>query len=160
MLFICSHQATGQASWTYALKFELYDRDGNAISKQEYTEKGVSLYTMPVGAHSENSLKYDTLRKSFKFSQHTISGGSLLVFVASTDTTVFEIPTNYAHIPRLDLINGIYKLSCTRKNKNSFDYEITLQSRQPDLSNWNFFDDITKEYRPMNFKDLMEVKLE
>jgi len=154
------HDSFGQASWTYDLSFNLYDKDGAIISTKEFEEEKITLYTMPLGAHSDNVLKYDTLNQFFVFSQHTIAGRSMVILVAKNDTAVFEIPTHPGQIAKLELINGTFERRLVRVVGGLIEFETIARLGHPDLSKLTYYDPTSGEFREMTFSDLKKVELE
>ncbi len=158
ILLTCNY-LYGQASWSFSVWFNLYDKEGVLITPKVYEEKNIKLYSFPFGAHSNNRFTYDTLSNSFKFSQHTITTVSLLVFVIASDTVTIEISTKNTFITRLDLINGIYNL-CVWGNEEKFNCKFIGQSKTSACFNkLNFSDYQTTRNRKINIKDLEAIEL-
>lgn len=162
-LFFGIFDSCGQASWTYEVRFDLYDKEGALISPSDFKAGKAALYTMPEGAHVDNVLKYDTSHHSFVFSQHTIASRSLLVFVAPPDTAIFVIPTlpEKTAIFKFNLIHGTFERHPGRAEWGSFEYETTSLSEHPDFSfsRKSFYDRVSGAFREMKFSDLKKVEL-
>jgi len=82
-----------QASWGYSVKFKLISKTNDTISVQNFKDGTVKLLSAPFGAHSNNTLAFDSITNTFKFSQQTIATNSILVFQTLKDTTVLNIQT-------------------------------------------------------------------
>jgi len=122
LLILCFLQGTtifAQASWNYTVSFQLADAEGKTIDGENYTEKGIKLFSMPFGAHSDSELIYDSAIKKFKFTQHTIVTESALVFVQENDSTKIRISTNDLHVNEIKLTGKIYKIDVW-KDQNKF----------------------------------------
>ncbi len=158
------HSAFGQTSWTYRVKFDLYDKEGALISPSDFKAGKAALYTMPEGAHTESVLKHDTVQDSFIFSQHTIASRSMLVFVAPPDTAVFVISTlpEKTAMFKFKLINGTFARHPVRAEWGSFENETTILSEHPDFSflRKSFYDRVSGAFRKMKFSDLKKVESE
>lgn len=63
------------------------------MTQNDYLERSIKLYSLSFGTHSNNRVVYDTLQHSFKFSKHTVTSESKLVFVLDADTTVLHLST-------------------------------------------------------------------
>jgi hypothetical protein len=159
LLLVCCNYSYGQASWSFSTWFNLYEKDGSIIGKNDFVEQKVKLYSLPFGAHSSNRLEYDTVNNSFRFSQHTITTGSLLVFVINAETIIVDISTKNTYITRLDLVDGRYDLRVW-SNEEKFDCTSIGQSTIPACFNKFSFSDYKATKRgEINLKDLVEVKL-
>ena len=117
ILFLSGFSVSGQASWGFSLWFHLIDKDGIKISKEDFIKRDIKLLSLPFGAHKDNRLVYDTLNGSFKFSQNTITTGSILAFVEGKDTTKIAIGTKNLFIDEIILTGDSYEVYAWDNNK-------------------------------------------
>lgn len=108
-----------QASWSYSIWFNLKDKYGNIIDKNDYDKKRIKLLTNEFSVHSNGELVYDTLTNSFRFSQHTAVTGSVLMFIQEMDTTIIEIGTTDLYLDTISLTGNLYEIRVWN-NEDSF----------------------------------------
>lgn len=101
---ICASILFAQASWSYSVKFQLVSKENQLISLENLNDGKVELLTYADGAHLDSEIEFDSLNNTFIFSQHTITGSSVLVFETLKDTTILHFETT-----NLDL--GVIKLT-------------------------------------------------
>lgn len=162
ILIFSEFTVLAQASWTYTIWFNLENQAGNIMSKEDFIKNEIKLLSMPFGAHSDNKLKYDTLTSSFRFSQHTITTSSVLVFIQGEDTTTIEIGTQDLYLDRISLTGRYYKIRA-RNNEDHFICNDKLpgyKNRFVCKNKYPFNSYILEKKETIDFDKLIEVKFE
>ncbi|MFK7750601.1 MAG: hypothetical protein AB8B65_19580 [Kordia sp.] len=110
LIFFITLQGYSQASWSYAVWFNILDETGKTLTEETYSEKELYIATHPFGAYKDNKLEYDSTTKMFKFSQSTITTESVLLFVHNSDTTKVHIGTENMYIKDIELTGKTYSI--------------------------------------------------
>lgn len=106
----CYFQLIAQASWDYTMYFNLVDSNGEQITSKSFKDKNLKVFSMPMGAHVDNALKYNETLDCFEFSQHTITGSNILVLTDQNDTLILRIPTRHFYLDKIEFHTGFYDI--------------------------------------------------
>jgi len=163
ILSFSKSQMFAQASWDFSIWFNLEDEKGNKLTKEDFIQKEIKMFTDESGAHLDSKLEYDTLTNSFKFSQHTIAGSSVLVFKKKNRKTSIQISTQNLFLENITLTGKKYEVfiwnnrdafNCDNKLNGYENYGNVCSSK---LSLDSFE---VKKIGKLFFKELVEIGLE
>ena len=176
LILINNSTVISQASWSFHVWFNLANKQGNPLSKEDYIEQKIKLYSARFGMHADSYFTYDTVANLFHFSQHTISTGSNLIFICETDTISIDISTQELYFDTISLKDGYYDLMFWNNDNKKIDCSEKMQIKNREkypscCFNKERFESFRVEERELNLhkaftrklikaKAVIEIKLE